>query len=70
MKQMKKKALSLVLILAMLVMFLPSGAGSIVAQAASGDFTIENGVLTKYNGSGGNVVIPDGVTEIGKYAFR
>ncbi|MBQ1768391.1 MAG: leucine-rich repeat domain-containing protein, partial [Oscillospiraceae bacterium] len=33
------------------------------------DFVIENGVLTKYVGPGGDVVIPDGVTSIGGYAF-
>lgn len=33
------------------------------------DFEIENGVLKKYLGSGGDVVIPDGVYEIGKSAF-
>lgn len=33
------------------------------------DFVIENGVLKKYTGSGGDVVIPDGVTGIGKGAF-
>lgn len=32
------------------------------------DFIIENGVLTKYVGSGGDVVIPDGITEIGANA--
>lgn len=36
----------------------------------SGDFTIdESGVLTKYNGPGGKVVIPDSVTSIGEWAF-
>lgn len=30
---------------------------------------MENGVLIKYTGPGGDVVIPEGVTEIGKYAF-
>ena len=34
------------------------------------DFVIEDGVLTKYNGSGGAVVIPEGVTEIGRQAFQ
>ena len=34
------------------------------------DFEIENGVLTKYNGAGGDVVIPDGVTSIGDSAFE
>lgn len=33
------------------------------------DFIIENGILTKYTGSGGAVVIPDGVTAIGRDAF-
>ena len=33
------------------------------------DFVIENGVLTKYTGKGGNVVIPNGVTAIGYKAF-
>ncbi len=34
------------------------------------DFTVENGVLIKYKGTGGNVVIPDGVTAIGERAFE
>ena len=33
------------------------------------EFEIENGVLTAYQGAGGDVVIPDGVTEIGGSAF-
>lgn len=37
---------------------------------ADPDFTIENGTLVKYNGPGGDVVIPDGVTVIGADAFR
>ena len=69
MKQMKKKTLSLVLILAMLVMFVPGSLGGMTANAASSDFVIENGVLTKYKGSGGDVVIPSSVTSIGCGAF-
>ena len=38
-------------------------------MSSSSDFVIENGVLKKYNGPGGDVVIPDGVTEIGDRAF-
>ena len=34
------------------------------------DFVIENVVLKKYIGPGGDVVIPEGVTSIGKEAFR
>ena len=33
------------------------------------DFVIENGVLKKYTGAGGDVVIPDGVAYIGVHAF-
>lgn len=33
------------------------------------EFEIENGVLKKYNGTSENVVIPDGVSVIDKYAF-
>lgn len=33
------------------------------------DFAVENGVLTKYTGAGGEVVIPDTVTQIGDSAF-
>ena len=33
------------------------------------DFVIENGVLKKYKGPGGDVTIPEGVTEIGDDAF-
>ena len=33
------------------------------------DFIIENGVLIKYVGHGGDVTVPDGVFEIGSFAF-
>ena len=33
------------------------------------DFIIENGVLKRYTGPGGDVVIPEGVTSIGRRAF-
>lgn len=37
---------------------------------SSSDFLIENGVLIKYNGPGGDVVLPESVTEIGGFAFH
>ncbi len=41
-----------------------------VVNSESGDeFVIENGVLTAYNGEGGEVIVPDGVTAIGEYVF-
>ena len=33
------------------------------------DFLIENGFLHRYNGPGGDVVIPEGVIAIGNFAF-
>ena len=38
---------------------------------AKNEFIVENGVLTEYNGSGGDIVIPDdmGITSIGEYVF-
>lgn len=39
-------------------------------KADESNFMIdETGVLTKYKGSSGDVIIPDGVTAIGDYAF-
>ncbi len=37
---------------------------------SSSDFAIENGVLTAYDGSGGNITIPDNVTSIGDDVFN
>ena len=38
-------------------------------MSSSEDFVIQDGKLKKYTGPGGDVVIPDGVTNIGKDAF-
>lgn len=43
--------------------------GEVVANAASDDFEIKDGVLVAYKGAGGVVVIPDGVKAIGDWAF-
>ncbi|GAB6394286.1 MAG: leucine-rich repeat protein [Bacteroidales bacterium] len=42
---------------------------SVVSENDISDFVIESGVLTEYIGAGGNVVIPAGITSIGKKAF-
>ncbi len=60
---MKKKFLAAVLILALASALCPA------ALAAGSDFTIANGILVEYNGAGGDVTIPDGVTYIGDFAF-
>lgn len=59
-----KRLFSFTLMLLICLNILP-----IVVIAADSDFSISNGVLVKYNGSGGDVIIPDGVTTIGKSAF-
>lgn len=62
---MKRQLLAGLLALGMMLCLLPG-----VALAVDSDFEIENGiVLTKYNGPGGNVIIPDGVIAIGDCAF-
>lgn len=62
---MKKLIVSLLLVLA--VCF---GTICVPTYAVSNDFIIENGILKKYNGNGGDVEIPNGVTEIGSCAFE
>lgn len=62
-----RKSLSLLLTVSVLAACLSL---AIPAYAADSDFTIENGVLKSYYGSGGAVVIPDGVVKIGSSAFN
>ncbi len=59
-----KKFLSVLLAMCLII-----GAVPMSAFAADSDFVIEGGVLKKYHGPGGDVVIPDGVTSIGEFAF-
>ena len=39
-------------------------------MSSASDFEIENGILKKYTGPGGDVEIPDSVTAIGNGAFN
>jgi len=54
---------------ALLLLGMVLGMLPVEVKATESDFVIENGVLTEYNGPGGVVVIPEGVTAIGSYAF-
>lgn len=62
MKHMQRAG-ALLLALCLCLLALPLSA------TASGDFELSGGILTKYNGSGGHVVIPDGVSYIANQAF-
>lgn len=61
---MKKRVLSLTLAVLLALSLLP-----VAAFAVEGDFVIKNGVLMEYTGSGGDVVIPNGVTRIESDVF-
>ena len=61
---MTKRVLSVFLAVLLCASLLPA-----TAFAANSDFVINNGVLTKYQGSGGAVTIPNSVTNIGYEAF-
>ena len=65
---MKRVWKQLALLLALLsLLALAIGCDS---ESKPGDFVIENGVLTAYTGRAKDVVIPDGVTEIGANVFE
>ena len=61
---MFKKSLSMLLIILLIFSSAP-----IVTYANDSDFVINSGVLERYNGAGGTVVIPNGVTAIGEEVF-
>lgn len=61
--KIRRRLVSLITALMLCLSVLPSVA------VAAGDFIIQNDVLTKYTGSGGNVIIPGGVDKIGDEAF-
>lgn len=49
--------------------YLPSNARLVTIEMEE-EFLVQDGVLLAYQGMGGDVVIPDGITSISKYAFR
>lgn len=62
---MKKTKLMSIVLAAVLLLGL-----AVPAMAADEEFEIRNGMLLKYHGDGGDVVIPDGVTGVGIFAFN
>ena len=59
-----RKVLAMLIAVTMVLITVPT-----MTSAAEGDFTIEDGVLVGYSGTGGNVVIPNGVTGISHSLF-
>jgi len=60
-----KKMVAVLLCLVLCIGMVPAFAAD-----AAPEFDIQNGVLKQYNGDGGKVVVPDGVTAIGAGAFK
>lgn len=52
------------------LMFEETGNGDALLERDANSFKIEGTVLKEYTGTGGNVVIPNTVTEIASYAFQ
>ena len=75
-----KRMLSLILAVSMMVTQYPISTFAAPQNTIEGetteitadqdDFQIEDGILIKYLGEGGEVAIPEGVTEIGSFAFE
>jgi hypothetical protein len=61
---MFKKSLSTLLIIFIIFSLTP-----VATVAKDSEFVINDGVLVRYNGFGGDVVVPDGVKSIGESAF-
>lgn len=68
---LKKRILSLILAVGMALALLPTAAFAApkIEVDENGFAVNENGVLVRYDGSGGDIVIPDGVTAINTGAF-
>lgn len=68
MKRKTKRRIGIFLVVAMLAVLVYPGIASIAEDESAG-FIIENGELTAYTGSGGDITIPNSVTGIRDNAF-
>ena len=66
---MKKRFLSLLCVLALCLSLLPATVLAIEPNEIPDGMTIKGTVVTKYEGNATSVTVPEGVTEIGSYAF-
>lgn len=67
---MKKATSRVVSFLFAILLLLPIFGDAVHAIPVEGkEFVVENGVLTAYNGLGGDVVLPSGVKKIADHAF-
>lgn len=64
-----KKVLASMAALAVSVTAATVTAFAVDAASPEEDFIISDGIITGYTGKGGDIVIPEGVTQIGWYAF-
>ncbi len=69
-KHMKKIGVFGGIIICVLTCFISIYTNNMVVEAVDTDFTIADGVLTAYTGTDTNVIIPEGVTEIGSAVFQ
>lgn len=64
---MKKRIVSMLLAVALCVGLTPL---PVAAETLDGDFIIEGGILVRYEGEGGDIVLPDGIIGIKTSAFQ
>ena len=57
-------------LLAVLLALLILGVGAAFGETTNKNFKIEGNTLVKYNGPGGEVTVPEGITVLGEWAFE
>ncbi|WP_044600268.1 leucine-rich repeat protein, partial [Candidatus Stoquefichus massiliensis] len=67
---MRKLLIVQTLICLIVGLFSFSNVNAISSEESDGDFKIENNILVEYRGDAENVIIPDGVVEIGTSVFE